>query len=133
MLPNAANDSGNPEKIKAHNSTPNVHGLLKEAIQQEFGDPVNPEKFDMYRKDKTKINERIFQGMHDLRRQNMEDWGDVTDDLIQQYTTETLLNEKVANIGKNLVIRRKRAFDRVGEVFPQIVDERSDWEAMVRV
>lgn len=91
MLPNAANDSGNPEqdeKMKAHNSAPNIHGLLKEAIEQEFGDPVDPVKFDAYKKDKTKINERIFQGMHDLRRQNMEDWSDVTDDLIKEYSTE---------------------------------------------
>ena len=78
--------------------TPNIHGLLKEAIEQEFGDPVDPEKFDSYKKNRDAINDKIIRGMSDLRRQNMEDWGDVTDELIQQYTNNAILNEKVAQM-----------------------------------
>ncbi len=59
---------------------------------------MDPEKFDSYKKDRDAINEKITHGMFDLRRQYMEDWGDVTDELIQQYTTNAILNEKVTQM-----------------------------------
>jgi hypothetical protein len=69
--------------------------------------------------------------MKDLRQENIEDWGDISDEIITTQISDTEIQERVARLGKALVLSRKRAFDRAIELFPQIKKE-ENYEATLR-
>jgi hypothetical protein len=47
--------------------------------------------------------------------------------MISSETTDTNITENMAMMAQNLVLMRKRAFDRVLELFPDIVLEKTNW------
>jgi hypothetical protein len=120
------------KKEKPVPKTHTVQNLLKEAIIREFGQPIDPEKFDEYKKNRTRFHKQIELHMQDLRREwkkwDTEDtWWEISDEMISSETTDTNITENMAMMAQNLVLMRKRAFDRVLELFPDIVLEKTNW------
>jgi hypothetical protein len=69
--PNGASE--NPENPKKDINR-NIDSLLKFAIEKELGKPIDPKKFDTYKKNKDKNRENICLTMLDLRKQDPESW-----------------------------------------------------------
>lgn len=65
--------------------------------------------------------------MRDLRRENLEDWWEVTDVEIDEVSKDKDISEKIVRLSQNLILMRKRAFDRVLELFPNIKTQSTDW------
>lgn len=61
--------------------------------------------------------------MYDLRSEDMDTWGSITDDAIQSETTTSNIAESIVRMSQNLVLMRKRAFDRAIELFPNIINQ----------
>lgn len=126
---NLPNGKEAPKKAPAKQQ--NIYSLLQEGIIREFWSPMNPEKFDAYKSQISSMTEWIRTHMKDLRQENLEDWGDISDEIITTQISDTEIQERVARLGKALVLSRKRAFDRAIELFPQIKKE-ENYEATLR-
>ena len=111
------------QKTPIHTS----HNLLKEAIFRELWNPIHPEKFNEYKKKQTTYNKAIEKNMYDLRSEDMDTWGSITDDAIQSETTTSNIAESIVRMSQNLVLMRKRAFDRAIELFPNIINQWPTW------
>ena len=110
---------------------PNVQGLLKEGITRELWNPINPEKYDAYKKRHDVMNGNIRANMKSIRRERIEDWSDVTDDMIDGDIKDKEISERIAYMGKSLMLMRKRSFDRALETFPNIKNQ-GNWESILR-
>jgi hypothetical protein len=115
--PNGASE--NPENPKKDISR-NIDSLLKFAIEKELGKPIDPRKFDTYKKNKDNNRENIRLTMLDIRQEDPENWWDIDEKTIDQETTDIKISDQILRIGTTLVLRRKRAFDRALELFPTI-------------
>lgn len=111
----------------------NIHGLLKDGIARKFWDPMRGSDFDQYKKNKDANHDAIRLNMRDIRNENREDWGEITDTMIDTEAQDDQISEMVINMSKNLVLRRKRVFDRTVELFPTIKAQRSDWRNILDV
>lgn len=111
----------------------NIHGLLKDGIARKFWDPMRGSEFDQYRKNKDVNHEAIRLNMRDIRNENREDWGEITDTIIDAEARDENISEMIINMSKNLVLRRKRVFDRTVELFPTIKTQRSDWRNILDI
>ena len=47
--------------------------------------------------------------------------------MIASETTTTNIAEAIARMGQNLILMRKRAFDRALELFPNIITQSTTW------
>lgn len=72
------------------------------------------------------MNEAIRIHMKDIRREYSEDWIDVTDTMIDEEVKDTEISERIARMGKNLMLMRKRSYDRAIELFPNIKNQ-NNW------
>jgi hypothetical protein len=84
--------------------------------------------FDLYQKNQDTISDAIRTNMRDIRNENREDWGEITDSVIDTESTDDKVYETIAQMSKNLVLRRKRLFDRSMELFPTISDQGNNWK-----
>ncbi len=65
--------------------------------------------------------------MRDIRDENREDWGWVTDSMIDSEASNEKISWEIALLTKNLILRRKRLRDRTLELFPAIIDQSPNW------
>jgi hypothetical protein len=114
-----------PEKKK--DTTRNIHSLIKDGIIREFWEPMSPKKFHAYRSKRTEFHDKIRIHMRDLRRENMEDWGDISDEIIDSFSKDEELWENIARASQNLLLMRKRTYNRALELFPDIKNQQADW------
>lgn len=77
------------------------------------------------------MNEAIRVHMKDIRRENSEDWNDVTDEMIDEEAKNAEISERVARMGKDLMLMRKRSFDRAVELFPNVKNQ-ENWSHLLR-
>lgn len=109
----------------------NSHNLLKEAIFRELWNPLDPIKFNEYKKNRNTYNKAIETSMYDLRSERKNMWWDISDDMISSETTTTNIAETIARMGQNLILMRKRAFDRALELFPNIITQSNTWSRIL--
>lgn len=115
-------ETGSEKVEKSKKKSGNIENLLQEAIFREFGKPAHPEKVDSYKSKKDAINEMIRFHMYDLQRENMEDWGDITEGMIHAVQ-DSEINERILRMSRDLILMRKRAFNRALELFPAIKNQ----------
>lgn len=77
------------------------------------------------------MNGNIRANMKSIRRERIEDWSDVTDDMIDGDIKDKEISERIAYMGKSLMLMRKRSFDRALETFPNIKNQ-GNWESILR-
>lgn len=111
------------QKTPIHTS----HNLLKEAIFRELWNPLDPARFNEYKKNRDTYNKAIETNMYDLRSERKNMWWDISDEMIASETTTTNIAEAIARMGQNLILMRKRAFDRALELFPNIITQSTTW------
>ncbi len=70
--------------------------------------------------------------MRDIRTENKSEWASITDEMIDQEAHKESITEEINHLSKDLVFRRKRAFDRACDFFPGITSEKSDWQVLLR-
>lgn len=109
-------DTNTPKETKKYN----IYGLLKEGIQRQFGNPMDPALFDAQKKNKQKNKDDIRAHMWDIRRENMEEWSGIDDEAIKNIATDEAIVEQLLRMSQSLVFRRKRAYDRAIDLFPSI-------------
>jgi hypothetical protein len=120
-----------PENLVQNPKTVNIHGLLKSAIEREFGSPMNPVRFDSYKKQINEIQNRITIHMYDLKWENPIDWNDVTDEMIESEAQRDTIIERLNYMSRNLILWRKRATERALELFPSLPDL-NNWLSILR-
>ncbi len=132
QLNSQGNSQESTETSKKKPKDYNVHSLLKQGIDREFWDPFDPQKFDSYKVNKGGIYSNISRHMRDLRREGMEEWWEITDDMIDGESTDANISEQIILKSKNLVLKRKQVYDTAMRTFPSIRTQGNDWERILR-
>lgn len=123
-LPNAPETSVEaPEK--ENKKSKNVRWLLKSALERKFGVPLDPEKFDAYKKKTDTLEEDIQTEMRILQSENLEDWWDITEDMIEKEAKNKVIFEMINQLWKDLVLKRKRLKQHILDMYPQVTWERN--------
>ncbi len=120
--PNTAPSDVEANNIPKETKIFNTYWLLKSGIEREFGNPMDPRKFDTYKKNKERNKENIRTHMRDIRSENKEEWSGVTDTMIDTEATDANISEQILRMSQDLVFKRKRIYDRSIELFPSISD-----------
>ncbi len=119
------------EVLKKKKTGNTVENLLKEGIFREFGQPIQPEKFDTYKAKRDEYHNKVRTHMNDLRRENSTEWDTIKEADIATNSWDNIIGERILRMAIDLVFMRKRTHDRALELFPNIRTQRADWSTIL--
>lgn len=123
---NSRNDQDNsPEKIKREKQSANLSTLIFDAIDQEFGLYIHPEKLIDYKKNRGAYVDKIFAHMQDLRDKDPETWWKIQDDVMREALSTKMVDERLLWKEKGRLLTQRRAHNRIIGLFPDITHDAS--------